>query len=91
MSQDRSSAPPPGPPYAGGPEFYGRCRGGPAKRSNTNEDYPGCHVINRWKGFGRDAVASGVVSDGVTDFTPGTSQYAEIGFVIDGFEIIGCA
>jgi hypothetical protein len=59
--------------------------------SNTNESYPGCRVINRWNGSGRDAVASGVVSDGVTNFTPGTSQYAEIGFVIDGFEIIGCA
>src|SRR5215475_15598532 len=58
--------------------------------SNTNEIYPGCHIINRWKGSGRDAVASGVVSDGVTNFTPGTSQYAEIGFVNDGFEIIGC-
>src|SRR5262249_10813343 len=59
--------------------------------SNTNEIYPGCHLINRWKGSGRDAVASGGVSDGVTNFTPGTSQYAEIGYVIDGFEIIGCA
>src|SRR5215475_105017 len=59
--------------------------------SNTNQIYPGCHIINRWKGSGRDAVASGVVSDGVTNFTPGTSQYAEIGYVIDGFEIIGCA
>jgi hypothetical protein len=60
--------------------------------SNTNDRYPGgCHVLNRWKGSGRDAVASGVVSDGVTNFTPGPSEMGEIGFVIDGFEVIGCA
>jgi hypothetical protein len=59
--------------------------------SNTNELYPGCHVINRWKGFGRDAVASGSVTDGVTDFTPNPSQSGETGFVIDGFEVIGCS
>jgi hypothetical protein len=58
--------------------------------SNTNEVYPGCHVLNRWKGSGRDADASGSVSDGVTEFTPGASTSAEIGFVIDGFEVIGC-
>jgi hypothetical protein len=58
--------------------------------SNTNDVYPGCHIINRWKGSGRDANASGVVSVGVTNFTPGPSQGAEVGFVIDGFEIIGC-
>jgi hypothetical protein len=59
---------------------------------NTNDRYGlGCHVLNRWKGSGRDAIASGVVSDGVTNFTPTTSQWAEIGVVIDGFEVIGCA
>ena len=58
--------------------------------SNTNDTYPGCHIINRWKGSGRDANASGVVSDGVTDFTPDPSQGAEVGYVIDGFEIMGC-
>jgi hypothetical protein len=58
---------------------------------NTNDRYGlTCHVLNRWKGSGRDADASGVVSDGVTDFTPTGSQWAEIGFVIDGFEVIGC-
>jgi len=58
--------------------------------SNTKDVYPGCHVINRWKGSGRQAVASGAVSDGVENFTPGPSQSAEIGYVIDGFEVIGC-
>ena len=58
--------------------------------SNTNDLYPGCHVINRWKGSGRDAVAAGVVSDGRTNLTPEVSQGAEIGYVVDGFEIIGC-
>jgi hypothetical protein len=59
--------------------------------SNTNDLYPGCHVINRWKGSGRDAVAAGVVSDGVSNLIPDASQGAEIGYVVDGFEIIGCA
>jgi hypothetical protein len=59
--------------------------------SNTNDIYPGCHIIDRWKGSGRDAVASGVVTDGIMNFAPGPSQWAEIGYVIDGFEIIGCA
>jgi len=59
--------------------------------SNTNDRYPGgCHVLNRWKGSGRDAVASGIVSDGVTNFTPRSSDFGEIGSVIDGFEVIGC-
>ena len=59
--------------------------------ANTNDRYPGgCHVLNRWKGSGRDAIASGVVSDGVTNFTPGPSNSGEIGLVIDGFEVIGC-
>jgi hypothetical protein len=58
--------------------------------SNTNDVSPGCHIINRWKGSGRDANASGVVSDGVANFAPSPSQGAEVGFVIDGFEIIGC-
>lgn len=58
---------------------------------NSNDKFGGCHVLNRWKGSGRDAVASGSVSDGVTSFTPSASQSAEIGFVIDGFEVIGCA
>ena len=60
------------------------------QHSNTNELYPGCHIINRWKGSGRDAVASGTVSDGSENFAPGNSQFAEIGYVIDGSEIIGC-
>jgi len=60
--------------------------------SNTNDLYGGgCHVLNRWKGSGRTADASGLVSDGATNFTPTTSQYAEIGVVIDGFEVIDCA
>jgi len=59
--------------------------------SNTNDFYGGgCHVLNRWKGSGRTADASGVVTDGVTDFTPVGSQGNEIGFVIDGFEVIDC-
>ena len=59
--------------------------------SNTNDLYPGCHVINRWKGSGRSASAAGTVSDGVTNLTPDVSQGAEIGYVVDGFEIVGCA
>ncbi len=59
---------------------------------NTNDRYSlDCHVLNRWKGSGRDAAASGVVTDGVTNFTPVASQPGEIGLVIDGFEVIGCA
>jgi hypothetical protein len=59
--------------------------------SNTNDFYGGgCHVLNRWKGSGRTADASGVVSDGVTNFTPVASQGNEIGVVIDGFEVIDC-
>ena len=58
---------------------------------NTNDIYyRGCHVLNRWKGSGRTANASGTVSDGVTNFTPSASQYADINLVIDGFEVIGC-
>lgn len=59
--------------------------------SNTNDFYGGgCHVLNRWKGSGRTANASGVVSDGVTNFTPTATQSGEIGVVIDGFEVINC-
>jgi hypothetical protein len=59
---------------------------------NTNDRYSlDCHVLNRWKGSGRQADASGVVTDGVTNFTPIASQPGEIGLVIDGFEVIGCA
>jgi len=59
--------------------------------SNTNDFYGGgCHVLNRWKGSGRTADASGVVTDGVTNFTPLASQGNEIGVVIDGFEVINC-
>jgi len=59
---------------------------------NSNDRYGrSCHVLNRWKGTGRDAAASGTVSDGITNFTPTASQPAEIGLVIDGFEVIGCA
>ena len=58
---------------------------------NSNDFYGGgCHVLNRWKGSGRDAAASGSVSDGVTNYTPTSTQGAEIGFVIDGFEVIDC-
>jgi len=58
---------------------------------NTNDFYGGgCHVLNRWKGSGRTAEASGVVSDGVTNFTPTATDSAEIGLVIDGFEVIDC-
>ena len=59
--------------------------------SNTNEVYPGCHIINRWKGSGRDAVATGTVSDGTTNLTPGQSGSAEIGVVNTGFEIMNCS
>jgi hypothetical protein len=59
--------------------------------SNTNEIYPGCHIINRWKGSGRDAIATGTVSSGSGNFTPAPSDGAEIGSVIEGFEIMGCA
>jgi hypothetical protein len=59
---------------------------------NSNDLYGrGCHVLNRWKGSGRTAAASGTVSDGVTNFTPTATDSAEIGYVIDGFEVIGCA
>jgi len=59
--------------------------------SNTNDFYGGgCHVLNRWKGSGRTADASGVVSDDATNFTPVASQGNEIGVVIDGFEVIDC-
>lgn len=59
-------------------------------RSHTNDIFPGCHIINRWQGSGRTAAASGTVSDGVTNFTPTTSQDAEIVFARAGFEIMGC-
>ena len=59
---------------------------------NSNDIYGhGCHVLNRWKGSGRTADASGTVSDGATNYTPTTIHDAEIGYVIDGFEVIGCA
>lgn len=59
---------------------------------NSNDLYgKGCHVLNRWKGSGRTAEASGSVFDGVTNYTPESTRQAEIGFVIDGFEVIGCA
>jgi hypothetical protein len=59
---------------------------------NSNDLYgKGCHVLNRWKGSGRTAEASGSVSDGVTNYTPDATLQGEIGFVIDGFEVIGCA
>jgi hypothetical protein len=58
---------------------------------NSNEFYGGgCHVLNRWKGSGRTAAASGTVSDGLHDYTPTITQDAEIGYVIDGFEVIDC-
>jgi hypothetical protein len=59
--------------------------------SHSNELYPGCHIINRWKGTGREAVAAGAVTDGATNFTPNPSQAGETGFVNDGFEVIGCS
>lgn len=50
-----------------------------------------CRVINHWKGTGRDANASGSVSDGATNFTPpGSLQWAEIGNVITGSAVIQC-
>ena len=57
---------------------------------NSNDFYGGCHVLNRWKGSGRTALAAGSVSDGSTNFTTAPTQNAEIGFVIDGFEVINC-
>jgi hypothetical protein len=60
--------------------------------SNTNDRYSrDCHVLNRWKGSGRDAVASGSVTIGTTDYAPTASYLGEIGTVISGFEVIGCA
>jgi hypothetical protein len=59
--------------------------------ANTNDRYPACHVLNRWKGSGRTADAMGTVSVGTTNFTPTTSQWGEVGTVISGFEVIGCA
>jgi hypothetical protein len=47
-------------------------------------------VLNRWKGSGRTADAAGTVSDGATNYTPTATHDAEIGYVIDGFEVIGC-
>ena len=59
---------------------------------NTNDIYSrSCHVLNRWKGTGRDAVASGTVWDGGRNYTPAPSQNAEIGWVVDGFQVIGCS
>jgi hypothetical protein len=59
--------------------------------SNTNDQYPGgCHVLNRWKGSGRDAVASGTVTIGTTNYAPTPSEFGEIGMVVSGFEVIGC-
>jgi hypothetical protein len=58
---------------------------------NSNDFYGGgCHVLNRWKGSGRTAAASGSVSDGVTNYIPTRTAEAEIGYVIDGFEVIDC-
>ena len=58
---------------------------------NSNDFYGGgCHVLNRWKGSGRDAAAWGSVSDGSTNYTRLATESAEIGFVIDGFEVIDC-
>ena len=60
--------------------------------SNTNDRYSrNCHVLNRWKGSGRDAVASGTVTMGSTNYAPTPSYLGEIGVVISGFEVIGCA
>jgi hypothetical protein len=59
--------------------------------SNTNQVYPGCHIINRWKGSGRDANASGTVAGGGADLTFTSSQFGEIGYVQDGSEIMGCS
>lgn len=51
-----------------------------------------CRVVNHWKGTGRDAVASGSVSDGTTNFTPpGSLQWAEIGNAITGSAVIQCS
>jgi hypothetical protein len=60
------------------------------QHSNTNDVLPGCHVLNRWKGSGRQATAAGVVSRGSINFTSAESDLAEIGYVIDGFEVMGC-
>jgi hypothetical protein len=59
--------------------------------SNTNDIYSrDCHVLNRWKGSGRTADAAGTVSDGTTDYTSAPTHDGEIGYVIDGFEVVGC-
>jgi hypothetical protein len=59
---------------------------------NSNDFYGGgCHVLNRWKGSGRTASATGTVTDGVTNYTPDLTDAGEIGYVIDGFEVIDCA
>jgi len=58
---------------------------------NSNEFYGGgCHVLNRWKGSGRVATAVGTVSDGTTNYAPFATENGEIGYVIDGFEVIDC-
>ena len=59
--------------------------------SNTNDIYArNCHVLNRWKGSGRTADAAGTVTHGSTNYTPAPTHDGEIGYVIDGFEVIGC-
>ncbi len=60
-------------------------------RSFSNDLYGGrCRVIDRWKGTGRDAQATGSVWDQTTNFTPEPSQSAEIGDVIVGSAVMHC-
>lgn len=60
-------------------------------RSFSNELLGGrCRVINHWKGTGRDAVASGSVLVGGTNYMPAPSQSAEIGEVISGSAVMHC-
>ena len=61
--------------------------------SSSNELlYDRCRIVDHWKGTGRDADASGTISDGVTNFAPpGSLQWAEIGDDIVGSAVIQCA
>ena len=51
----------------------------------------GCRIIDHWKGTGRTATASGTVAYGGTNYAGlAPLQWAEIGDVITGSEVINC-
>ncbi len=60
------------------------------RHSNTNDRVNGCHVVNRLKVSSRTADATGTISDGTTNLTASTSEFAEIGYVMQGAEATGC-